>query len=167
MSNEEEELYQALSIFAENTNISEVIDITSVLAKYDDSVKEILADKQIVSRILKYSLNEFMKMDIEEIISCMDEPYISSVRMEPGHTKMEKVKKTAEEDSVPGEGKVYFDIRFNVYLKNEMIKILINIEALEEYITIKAGVSSGQQDYLLSWKNDIVTEGCGIYQIII
>ena len=33
MSNEEEELYQALSIFAENTNISEVIDITSVLAK--------------------------------------------------------------------------------------------------------------------------------------
>ena len=129
MSNEEEELYQALSIFAENTNISEVIDITSVLAKYDDSVKEILADKQIVSRILKYSLNEFMQMDIEEIISCMDEPYISSVRMEPGHTKMEKVKKIAEEDSVPGEGKVYFDIRFNVYLKNEMIKILINIEA--------------------------------------
>ena len=68
MSNEEEELYQALSIFAENTNISEVIDITSVLAKYDDSVKEILADKQIVSRILKYSLNEFMQMDIEEIM---------------------------------------------------------------------------------------------------
>ena len=81
MSNEEEELYQALSIFAENTNISEVIDITSVLAKYDDSVKEILADKQIVSRILKDSLNEFMRMDIEEIISCMDEAYISSVRM--------------------------------------------------------------------------------------
>ena len=33
-----------------------------------------------------------------------------------------------EEDQVIGEGKIYFDIRFSVYLGAELIKILINIE---------------------------------------
>ena len=36
-----------------NTNISKTIDISSDSAKYDASIKEMLADKQILSRILK------------------------------------------------------------------------------------------------------------------
>ena len=47
-----------------DTNISKVIDITSDSAKYDANIKEMLADKQILSRILKYTLDEFSKMDI-------------------------------------------------------------------------------------------------------
>ena len=112
-----------------NTNISKVIDITSDSAKYDASIKEMLADKQILSRILKYTLDEFSQMNIEDIIKSMDEPQISSVRMEPGFTNTEKVQKMSEEDNVLGEGKIYYDIRFNAYLEKEMIKILINLEA--------------------------------------
>ena len=41
------------------TNIAETIEINSYTAKYDESVKEMLADKQILARILKYSLEEF------------------------------------------------------------------------------------------------------------
>ena len=41
------------------TNLSNAIDITSETAKYDDSVKEVLADKQVLARILKYTLEEF------------------------------------------------------------------------------------------------------------
>lgn len=52
-----------------DTNISKVIDITSDSAKYDASIKEMLADKQILSRILKYTLDEFSKMDIEDTLT--------------------------------------------------------------------------------------------------
>lgn len=111
------------------TNLSNAIDITSEAAKYDASVKEVLADKQILARILKYTLEEFLDMSLEEIMKNMEEPVISNMRMEPGQTNFTKVEKRAEEDSVPGEGKIYYDIRFVVYLKEEMIKFLINIEA--------------------------------------
>lgn len=52
-----------------DTNISKVIDITSDSAKYDANIKEMLADKQILSRILKYTLDEFSKMDIEDTLT--------------------------------------------------------------------------------------------------
>ena len=52
-----------------DTNISKVIDITSDSAKYDASIKEMLADKQILSRILKYTLDEFSKTDIEDTLT--------------------------------------------------------------------------------------------------
>ena len=43
------------------TNLSNVVEITSKVAKYDASVKEVLADKQVLSRILKYSLGQFIR----------------------------------------------------------------------------------------------------------
>ena len=122
-----------------DTNISKVIDITSDSAKYDASIKEMLADKQILSRILKYTLDEFSQMDIEDIMKCMDEPQISSARMEPGVTNTEKVQKVSEEDNVLGEGKIYYDIRFNAYLEKEQIKILVNLEAQKSTNPSKLG----------------------------
>ena len=50
------------------TNLSNTIDITKEAAKYDASVKEVLADKQVLARILKYTLEEFEDIGIEEII---------------------------------------------------------------------------------------------------
>ena len=40
------------------THLSQTIDITTHMAKYDASVKEVLADKQILARILKYTLDD-------------------------------------------------------------------------------------------------------------
>ncbi len=111
------------------SNISKVIDITANRAKYDESVKEILADKQILARILKYTLDEFKDADLKDIIANIDEPEISKIRMEPGYTNTERVRKESEEDSIPGEGKIFYDIRFSAYSGEELIKILINIEA--------------------------------------
>nr|MCR4902489.1 Rpn family recombination-promoting nuclease/putative transposase [Butyrivibrio sp.] len=111
------------------SNLSQVIDITEKTAKYDESIKEILADKQILARILKHTLDEFKDTDIETIISNISEPEISTRRLEPGHTNTEKIQKSSEEDNVLGEGKIFFDIRFSVYCGDDLIKILINIEA--------------------------------------
>ena len=111
------------------THLSQTIDITNESARYDTSVKEMLADKQVLARILKYSLAEFQDDEIEDIIRNMDMPMISQVRMEPGQTNLNKVETTSEEDSIPGEGKVFYDIRFSVFRGTEQIKILINLEA--------------------------------------
>ena len=62
------------------THLSQTIDITTHMAKYDASVKEVLADKQILARILKYTLDEFADSEIEEIIREMDEPQVSKLR---------------------------------------------------------------------------------------
>lgn len=111
------------------TNLSKVIDITNDTARYDESVKELLADKQVLARILKYSVEEFDKLSLDEIISSMSEPDIAGIRVEPGITNLGKVEKQSEEDFVPGEGKNIYDIRFVAYLGTEMIKFLINVEA--------------------------------------
>ena len=76
-----------------NTNIASTIEINHLTAKYDNSVKEMLADKQILARILKYSLEEFSEVDLADIIKSMDEPVISKMRMEPGFTNTDKINK--------------------------------------------------------------------------
>ena len=121
------------------TYLSETIDIIRNKEKYDTSVKMVLADKQIIARILKYSLEEFSDYDISDIIKNMDEPVVSSVRVEPGATNTEVIKKSSEEDNIPGEGKIYFDIRFSVYHGAEQIKVLINIEAQKNSDSNKLG----------------------------
>ncbi|WP_022773137.1 hypothetical protein [Butyrivibrio sp. AE2015] len=111
------------------SNISKVIDVSSERAKYDENVKQILSDKQILARILKYTLEDFKDSNIETIVKNIDEPEVSKVRIEPGLTNTQKIRKESEEDNVPGEGKIFFDIRFSAYVGREPIKILINIEA--------------------------------------
>ncbi|MBO5070709.1 MAG: hypothetical protein J6C37_10165, partial [Roseburia sp.] len=111
------------------TNIAETLDRNSLMEKYDASIKELFADKQILARILKYSLEDFAKEELSVIINSMDEPIVSRQRVEPGHSNLNRIQKTSEEDLVVGEGKIYYDIRFSVYLGDKPIKILINIEA--------------------------------------
>lgn len=122
-----------------DTNLSQTIDITTERARYDEYIKEILSDKQILARILKYTLEEFQDTDIDTIIANIDEPEVSKVRVEPGHTNTETIKGAPTEDNVPGEGKIFFDIRFSAYSKDELIKILINIEAQKNTSTSKLG----------------------------
>lgn len=38
---------------------------------YDTNVKYLLSDKQILSRILKYTIDEFQEMDIKDLLGCI------------------------------------------------------------------------------------------------
>lgn len=89
------------------SNIAQVIDIAADRARYDENIKEILSDKQILARILKYTLDEFKELDIETIVRNIDDLEVSKVRIEPGLTNSEKIKKASEEDNIPGEGKIF------------------------------------------------------------
>lgn len=122
-----------------DTHLSQVVDMNSDKLRYDTLVKEVISDKQVLARILKYSLEEFSDSAIDDIIKEMDEPMVSKVRVEPGFTNLDKIERTSEEDNVPGEGRILYDIRFSVYHGEEQIKFLINIEAQKSTDKSKLG----------------------------
>lgn len=99
-------------------------------AAYDTNVKFLLADKQILARILKYAVEEFADMTIEDIIASIgDDVEIDTQKVDPGLSNTGRVHGMDTEDNVPGEGKVRYDLRFSAYHKREEMKFLINIEA--------------------------------------
>ncbi len=123
------------------TSLAQTVDVTmDPGAAYDTNVKYLLADKQILSRILKYTIDEFRDMDIQEITGCIsDDIEIGTKPVEAGLSNLGRVKETVTEDNVPGEGLIYYDIRFTAYHKEKELKILINIEAQKSSDSSKLG----------------------------
>ena len=119
-------------------------------SQYDTYCKRILANKIILAWILKYAAEEFKDMSISQIKTCIgSDIHISEVSVLPGRTNLrepEKITGEAEEDSVPGEGELCYDIRFSVYYarQKERIKLIINVEAQNQfypgYPLVKRGI---------------------------
>ena len=123
------------------TNLAQTVDaINDSGSVYDTNVKYLLSDKQILARILKYTVEEFQEMGIEDIIGCIGADIEVGTRpVDAGLSNLGRVKGTATEDNVPGEGIIYYDIRFTAYLKEKEMKILINIEAQKSTDSGKLG----------------------------
>lgn len=123
------------------THLSRTISIADdVDATYDEYVKELLANKQILSRILKYTMEEFADEALEDIQTNIGEIEIGNVYVDPGLTNTKKVTLSASEDHIAGEGEIRFDIRFVAYTtQKECYKILMNIEAQRSTNNSKLG----------------------------
>lgn len=123
------------------THLSQAIEATnSSGAAYDTNIKYLLADRQILARILKYTLQEFQGMDISDVIPCIgDDIEIGTRPLDPGLSNLGRVSLANIEDNVPGEGKIFYDIRFTVHIKEAEIKILINVEAQRSSDSAKLG----------------------------
>ena len=123
------------------TNLAQTVDATNDSGSaYDTNVKYLLADKQILSRILKYTVEEFQDMDIEDIMGCIgNDVEIGTRPVDAGLSNLGRVKETVTEDNVPGEGIIYYDIRFTAYHKEAEMKILVNIEAQKSSDPSKLG----------------------------
>ena len=112
------------------TNLAQALQITGDASSYDTNIKYLLADKQVLTRILKYAVGEFKDMTIEEISVCIGSDIeIGTMPVDAGLTNLERIAGTNTEDNVPGEGKIFFDIRFSAYIRETEMKILINVEA--------------------------------------
>lgn len=113
------------------TNLAQTIYAANYSgAAYDTNVKYLLSDKQILSRILKYTVEEFQEMEIEDIIGCIGNDIEVGTRpVDAGLSNLGRVGETVTEDNVPGEGAIFYDIRFTAYIREAEIKILVNIEA--------------------------------------
>ena len=107
--------------------------------QYDNQVKRVLSNKIILAWILKYVTEEFADMSVDKIKACIGSDIeMSEVGVMPGVTnwrEMEKIRGEVQEDAVPDEGEIYYDIRFSAYLKTrkERIRLLINVEAQKAF----------------------------------
>ena len=123
-----------------DTNLAQAVEATIGSSSYDTNVKFLLADKQILARILKYAVQEFKEMPIEDIMASIGEDIEIGTRpVDAGLSNLGRVKGTVTEDNIPGEGIIYYDIRFTAYLKEKEMKILINIEAQKSTDSGKLG----------------------------
>lgn len=117
------------------THLAHSIEKTEYEAQYDESVKVLLSDKQVLARIVKHRTEEFKDCDISAIMECIEgEPEISKVSVYPGKYKKEAIIGMNSESKEANEGEVTFDVRFYMLTKDEKrIKIILNVEAQKKY----------------------------------
>ena len=110
-----------------HTHLGKSIDcIEPNKAKYDKNIKELLADVQILSRIVKYTVEEVQHMTLDEIIDCIDQNsiQIGSIPIDPGYTNTGRVTALQAENAVPGESYITFDLRFSLTLQKKSVKMV-------------------------------------------
>ncbi len=113
-----------------DTNLAQAVQATNDASSYDTNVKFLLADKQILARILKYTVQEFKDMTVNDIMNSIGNDIdVGSKPVDVGLSNMGRVNETSTEDNIPGEGKIFYDIRFTAYHKETEMKFLINLEA--------------------------------------
>ena len=97
-----------------NTPIAEDIRVTDQNAQYDAACRKLLSEKIILAWIMKSCLEEYRDCGVKEIAEKYIEgtPQVGKVAITPGETNATKVHGISNEDTVQGEGKVTFDIRF-------------------------------------------------------
>ena len=113
------------------TALASDIEMENLLIQYDKSIKKVLANKPILARILKFTVQELSILSLQQIESCIDSNsvMIGQTFVEPGLSNPKIINKQLEDD-ISGEGRIVYDLRFEVNLPDgEKTKIIINIEA--------------------------------------
>ncbi len=115
--------------------LSKSISTAGSEVQLDTHVKRVLAQKQVLAWIMKYTVWEFMQLPLDVIQGCIEgEPEISSVKVGPGETN-EMISGLSNEDKLAGEGAVYYDIRFFAVAPGDtkQIRVIINVEMQRSY----------------------------------
>lgn len=118
-----------------NTHIANALIAADDKSMYDAQAKQLLSNKQVLAWIMKYSVEEFKGMSIAEIIPCIEgTPEIGIVPVYPGQQEPEAIQGGRNEDTVPNEGTITYDIRFHAITPTkERVKIILNVEAQKDY----------------------------------
>ena len=81
--------------------------------QYDAYAKYILSQKEVLARILKFTIAEFQDLETEVIMELIEgEPLVSKVSTEPGETNQtfhDKITGNNTENTELGEGTIFFD----------------------------------------------------------
>ncbi len=112
------------------TYVAKTLHMTAGDSTYDTHAKALLSDRQVLSWILKYTVREFHDMNIPDIMGCIDDDItVDGVPIDPGLSSLGPVRESKTEDAVPGEGVIFFDIRFSAYSRTANVKFLMDLEA--------------------------------------
>lgn len=117
------------------THLAHGVEKTENFSQYDDSIKVLLSDKQVLARIAQHRIEEFRDYDIPTIMECIEgEPEISKRVLYPGKRHIEAITGMNTESKEPNEGELTFDVRFYMVTREEeRIKVIVNIEAQKSY----------------------------------
>lgn len=122
------------------TNLAQAVEAANDFSSYDTNIKLLLADKQILARILKYAVQEFKEMTVSDIMSSIDDDIdIGTKPLDAGLSNLGRINLSNTEDNVPGEGKIFFDIRFSADHREMEMKFLVNVEAQRSTTPSKLG----------------------------
>ena len=122
-----------------DTEIKHRVKATDINAQYDASAKSLLGNKSILAHILVKTVDEFKKMNPNEVEKLIEgTPYISKVPVESGLTNIKFKSKGQRlvglntEYCEINEGLARFDIVFYVNMKDGLSQIIVNIEAQKD-----------------------------------
>ena len=122
-----------------NTPIADDIRMTDQNARYDAACRQLLSERIILAWIMKSCLEEYQNCDVKEIAERYIEgtPQVGEVAVMPGETNAAKVRGISNEDTVLGEGRVTYDIRFVALAPgtDELIQLIINVEVQGKFNT--------------------------------
>ena len=103
-------------------------DLTEAGAKaaYDKYIRKVLANKEILAWIMKHTVEEYRDCSVKDVIPFIEgTPEIRKVPL-----LSSRITGDMNEDKEPGEGTIFYDIRFHAFTPDkERIKLLLNIEA--------------------------------------
>ena len=105
-------------------------------AKYDQTMLNVLSDKQVLAWILKRFVSEYEHLPLEEIEKKYIEPETILVSKAGVSRDSSRIKGLSEKDSTQMEGTIYYDIVFQAYYpgnEQEKIGLYINLEAQADY----------------------------------
>ena len=104
--------------------------------KYDQTMKELLSDRQVLAWILKRFVPEYQHCELEDI----EKKYIQSetimvskIGVEQGSENIQGIR---NEDAVQGEATVFYDVLFHVWypgMNGKQIGMYLNLEAQSDY----------------------------------
>lgn len=159
-----------------HTEIQNAIVSSDKEAQYDKCAKRLLGNKEILARILIYTIDEFSDMQPEDVITLIEgEPIIDKVPVEPGLTnisdqpdkKGDRITGLNTEMFEKDEGLAIFDILFFVRMKDGISQIIVNVEAQrkdpDEYDILNRAIfyvsrlisSQKERDFVKSRYNDM------------
>ena len=100
-----------------STHLAESVEKTEYESQYDDCAKELVADIQVLARILQNVVEELKECDLQTIEDCIEgTPDISKIDVSLPEKRTEKIIGSNTESIIIHEGTVRFDIRFYIVL---------------------------------------------------
>lgn len=119
--------------------VKNAVKATNQEAQYDEKAKRLIGHKYILAHILVNTVDEFIGMKPEDVVSYIEgDPFIGVIPTEPGLTNVVEVKLGQRvigfnsENGEINEGLVRFDIVFYVRMKDGLSQMIINVEAQKD-----------------------------------
>ena len=110
--------------------IARALEESGSLLPYDAACKRLLSEREILARIMKECVPEYAGCDVKDIATryIKDDPLVGSV---PLTYTPSRVTGLRNDDAVPGEGRVTYDIRFSAEApgREGPIGLIVNVEA--------------------------------------